>query len=198
MPATGHKAERSCIGCRRALAQDQLVRYVVGPDEKILVDYRHRLPGRGAYTCLDRQCLTAAVKRSQFARAFRRPVAGVSAEELCADLRRQLLDRIVGLLGMARKAGQAISGSSLVLGALGGATPPGIVVIAADTSPAIAEKVAGKAAAVGVPVWKGLDKGTLGHILGKGERSVVAVKDHPLAASLGTEVFRYLHIAGES
>ena len=198
MPPAGRNAERSCIGCRKVLSQGELVRYVVAPDGSIVVDYHQRLPGRGAYTCLDTGCIANAVKRGQFARTFHRPVPPLVADELVGALVRQLREQILGLLGLARKAGQTVSGSNLVLMTLGGEYLPALVLMATDTSPGIAAKVAGKAAAVGVPLWRCFDKELLGQILGKEERSVVAVKVHPLAESLATELFRFTHIAGES
>lgn len=61
---------RSCIGCGARKAQSELTRIVVGPDGGLVVDRKGRLPGRGAYLC-GAGCLTAAVKRKAFGRAFR-------------------------------------------------------------------------------------------------------------------------------
>ncbi len=198
MPATGVHAERSCLGCRKVLSRSSLIRYVVAPDGSVVVDYHQRLPGRGAYTCLDRGCIANAVKRGQFARTFRRPVAPLVANDLIDELTRQIREQILGLLSLARKAGQTISGSNLVLSTLGADNLPALVLMATDTSPGIAGKVSGKATAVGVPHWRCFDKELFGQILGKEERSVVAVKVHPLAESLVTELFRFTHIVGES
>jgi ribosomal protein L7Ae-like RNA K-turn-binding protein len=41
------------------------------------------------------------------------------------------------------------------------------------------------------------DKQILGRVLGKGQRSVVAVADGPLADTIKNEISRYMHIAGE-
>jgi uncharacterized protein len=61
---------RTCIGCGARKAQSELTRVVVGPDGGLVVDRKRRLPGRGAYLC-GAGCLTAAVKRKAFGRAFR-------------------------------------------------------------------------------------------------------------------------------
>ena len=60
---------RSCIGCGAKRLQEELTRLGVGP-EGLVVDWRRRLPGRGAYLC-GVGCLAAAVKRKAFGRAFR-------------------------------------------------------------------------------------------------------------------------------
>jgi predicted RNA-binding protein YlxR (DUF448 family) len=193
----GHVAERSCVACRTARPQGELLRYVLAPDGRLLVDYQKKLPGRGAYTCFDPACIALAGKRGQFARAFRRPVEMPGSEELLADLARQIRQRLLALIALARKAGQVVSGSNLVLSALGSIEPPAIVLIAGDTSAGIAEKVAGKARSLGVPNWTVFDKDAFGQVLGKEERSVVAVKEHPLAGMLIEELTRYSRIAGE-
>lgn len=198
MGTAGHTAKRSCISCRKVLPQGQLVRYVLDPDGALLVDYRQRLPGRGAYTCPDSRCIVEAVRRGQFSRAFRRPLPGVAAGDLQTALAAQLREQVLGLIAMARKAGQVLSGSSQVLGALGGPTAPGLVLLAGDISAGIGDKVSGKAAACGIPWRFCFDKETFGRLLGKEERSVIAVRNHPLADALHRELDRYMLIAGEN
>jgi ribosomal protein L7Ae-like RNA K-turn-binding protein len=164
----------------------------------MLVDYRHKLPGRGAYTCLDRNCIESAVKRRQFDRAFRSSTRGQDAAVLREALQQQIRERILNLLGMARKSANVVSGSSLVMDSLGGRSGLALVLMADDVSAAIGEKVAAKAAMAGIPCFRLFDKGIIGQVLGKGERSVVALKDGPLAESVKTELSRYENIVGES
>ncbi len=61
---------RSCIGCGARKAQSELTRVGVDADGGLVVDRKRKLPGRGAYLC-GAGCLTAAVKRKAFGRAFR-------------------------------------------------------------------------------------------------------------------------------
>lgn len=197
MPESRTKPQRTCLGCRQAVEKDDLVRYVVAPGGEVLVDYRRRLPGRGAYTHVDRECLLAAARRQQFDRAFRGLNRKPEADALLATLADALLERILNLLGMARKSGQVISGSSLVMDSLNSADTA-LVLLAGDISPGIAEKVTGRAARAEIPYQTLFDKGLLGQVLGKGERSVVAVKSGPLADSIKKEMFRYKRIVGES
>jgi predicted RNA-binding protein YlxR (DUF448 family) len=197
LPDSGHKAQRTCLGCRAAVEQDALVRYVLSPEGKVLVDYGRKLPGRGAYTHFNPLCLRAAIKRRQFDRAFRGS-SQVDEKGLLADLRTQVRERLRNLLGMTRKAGQAVSGSSLVLAALESQVPPILVVLAEDISPDIGEKVTRRAAKAQVACFRLFDKDLLGHVLGKGERSVVAFRESPLAASIHKELVRLEQIAGES
>ena len=77
MPASTHGPSRTCIGCRRVRPAAEMVRVAI-------TDGVPRLgpgPGRGAWLC-GRQCLTAAVRRKAFARAWRRPVEPGTIERL--------------------------------------------------------------------------------------------------------------------
>lgn len=197
MSASGHHARRTCLGCRQVQAQEGLVRYVLSPDGELLVDYRHRLPGRGAYTCISSACIREALRRRQFDRAFRRELPAVDDGALLQTLQKQILQRVLNLLGMARKASQTISGSNQVLDSLSVPGRLSVVIMAEDLSAGIAEKVAGRAAMAGVKSARFFDKGTLGDLLGKGERSVVALAPGNLAAAIMTELSRYENIVGE-
>lgn len=197
MAASSHKTERTCLGCRETFNPQQLVRYVVSPQGEVLVDYRKRLPGRGAYTCLKRQCIADAVKKRQFSRAFRGKAEDVSAEALTESLVTEIGSRILSLIGMARKSGCLVSGSNLVLTALSSPDSFRSLILAADISEGIGDKIRSKAGHLGVPCFTFSDKEELGHLLGKEERSVVGIKPGGLANSIIEELSRYKHIAGE-
>lgn len=198
MVTAGHKPQRTCLGCRAELQRDELVRYVALPNGVLTVDYRQRLPGRGAYTCLQRSCLELALKRRQFQRALRHDGLQAELDQLVLELTQQIRARIANLLGMARKSGQVISGSSLVLDQLAGRESLALILAADDMSESIAERVAGKAQFKAVAFYRMFDKELLGQVLGKGERSVVAIKSGPLAETIGIELERFKRIAGES
>jgi predicted RNA-binding protein YlxR (DUF448 family) len=196
--ACGHGPQRTCIGCRKVLDQAMLVRYVLSPHGQVLVDYGRKLPGRGVYTCIDKNCVEEAVKRRQFDRAFKGRNEKPSKELLLGSLAEQIKKRVLNLLGMARKSAVAISGSRAVSAELAGQKVPGLVLLGEDLSPAIAVKISGAAKARKVPHFTLFDKDVLGQVLGKGQRSVVAVLECPLADSIKSEIFRYMHIAGEA
>lgn len=73
--------ERTCVGCRKAVAKSELLR-VVSVDGVITADPRARLAGRGAYLHRDPECLRKAESRRAFQRAFRLTQAPVGIEEL--------------------------------------------------------------------------------------------------------------------
>lgn len=193
----GHKAQRTCLGCREVVERSELLRYALSPDRQVLVDYRGKLPGRGAYTCLKGECLAAAVRKGQFQRTFKGTVEGADVANLLGQLQKQIEERILGLVGMARKAGTVVTGGNMVLAALGQAGQLALVLLAEDISSGVGNKIAGKADVVGVPVYKLFDKTTLGRVLGKDERSSVGLKDGALAEAISAELLRQKEFAGE-
>ncbi len=192
------KPQRTCLGCRQVKDQQDLIRFVCAPDGAILVDYRHRLPGRGAYACPEPECLAQVVRRQQFNRAFRRECAALSAEDLREKIRAELLKRVENLLGIARKSGQSIAGSNAVLAAFDRSGPPAVVVFAEDVSVGIAEKVERKARHHAAECLRLLDKAALGRLSGRSECSVFAILNGALAENILLEWKRYRRTLGEN
>ncbi len=170
------------------------MRYVVSPRGELLVDYQGKLPGRGAYTCFSTSCLRQAVKRGQFRRAFRTELQNGDADELAADLQRQLAERVAGLVGMARKSGAIVVGSNQVLDGLSGREALDLVLRAADMSAGIAGKVESAARKQGAKLFTVFNKQKLGNMLGRDEVSVVGLRKNALADSLELELQRYQQI----
>lgn len=85
-----------------------MLRFVMGPDHGVVPDLRGRLPGRGMWLSARADVLETAVARGAFARAARGTVR--LPPDLPELLRAGLVGRITDLLGLARRAGQAIAG----------------------------------------------------------------------------------------
>lgn len=62
---------RTCIGCRRKDAKTSLIRLALDADGRLQIDFRQKMPGRGAYLCRDMACLEKAWKRKAFMRALK-------------------------------------------------------------------------------------------------------------------------------
>lgn len=189
--------KRTCLGCRKVFPRTDLLRFVLAPQGMLLVDYRGRLPGRGAYTCVDSSCIAEAMRRRQFSRTFKREIIPVADDFIAQELSRQIQERICGLIGMARKAHQLLSGSSLVLDRLSAGAPLAFIIIASDVSDGIGEKVVGRATNRSVRFYRMFEKEFLGRLLGTGQRSVLALVPGSLAAAIRVELERYQRIAGE-
>lgn len=195
MTAKERRAQRTCLACRRVDHQTELLRYVLSPDQHLLVDYRGKLPGRGCYTCISSDCMQAALKRGQFRRALKDDFVAVSYEDLHQALNTQVGERIENLIGMARKAGVAISGSNQVLDQLARDDSLSLVLLAEDVSQGVGAKVEGRCRREGVDVIRMFTKNTMGMMLGRGEVSVMAFRDGSLTESLVLEIKRYQQIA---
>ena len=95
-----------------------MVRFVVGPDNMIVPDIVGRLPGRGIWLSADRNTIKTACAQNLFARAARQAV--VVDDQLAERVESLLVRRCTELLGLARRAGQAIAGFVKVQGWLRG------------------------------------------------------------------------------
>ncbi len=174
-----------------------MIRFVQTPEMEILPDLEKRLPGRGAYTCFDKRCLVAAIEQRQFKRSFKHEVSVMPAEQLVEHVRQLLHSRIIGLIGLANKAGLITGGGSMVSDALKSKKKPGLVIIATDVSEAIGAKIIHAAAAQRVPYRTGVTKDDIGAILGKAPRSAIAVASGGFVAQLVRAVDRYRNFLGE-
>jgi predicted RNA-binding protein YlxR (DUF448 family) len=189
--------QRSCLGCRRSKDKNLLIRFVLTPEMEILPDLESRLPGRGAYICIDKRCLTAAVEQRQFKRSFKHDVSVMPAEQLIEHVRQQLHGRIIGLIGLANKAGLITGGGSMVSDALKSKKKPGLVIVATDVSEAISRKIINAAAANSVTHRTVVTKDDFGAILGKAPRSAIAVASSGFVAQMVKAIDRYRNFLGE-
>jgi len=100
--------ERRCIVTGESQPRGGLIRFVIGPDGAVVPDLAGKLPGRGIWVSADRGAMEQAVKRKLFARAARQPV---QMPEKLVDLVHDLLTRrVIDLISLARKGGQAVGG----------------------------------------------------------------------------------------
>lgn len=105
----GHKPrERKEIVSGELRDPADMLRLAFSPDGQVVADIYGKLPGRGAWIEASRTSVEKAVKSGAFSRAAKRKI---SAPENFADtIEAGLSARVVGLLGMAKRAGQLESG----------------------------------------------------------------------------------------
>ncbi|PWE33545.1 RNA-binding protein [Maritimibacter sp. 55A14] len=113
---TRDEPERRCIATGRTEPASQLIRFVVGPEDMVVPDILGRLPGRGIWVSADRAALETAARKGLFARAARRKVA--VPPDLPVQVETLLARRMIELVAMARKAGDAVAGYEKVKAAL--------------------------------------------------------------------------------
>ncbi|PLX98430.1 MAG: hypothetical protein C0623_12200 [Desulfuromonas sp.] len=189
--------ERTCVTCRKKGEQDQFIRYVAGPEQKVYVDYRDRLPGRGAYTCADRRCVENAVRSNAFDRAFRHKTAEVDPDGILTTIREAINQRILGLLGIARKAGAVASGRSALQSFLE-RNEIRCLVIANDASDRSLNELKASAEVTDCAMARFSSQEELGKILGRDNRNCVGIKDKHFAELIALEISRFQKIAGEN
>ena len=108
--------ERKCIATGESQPKSGLVRFVVGPDQRIVPDILEKLPGRGLWVRSSRNALDKAVNKKLFARAAKQSVT--IPDGLAEEVERQLLHRVIDGISLARKAGRAVAGYEKVKSSL--------------------------------------------------------------------------------
>ncbi len=63
--------ERTCIACRQKRTKNALLRFTI-KDRILAFDPTHKEPGRGAYVCQENSCLTQAIAKHAFNKAFKK------------------------------------------------------------------------------------------------------------------------------
>ena len=178
-PGDGQTAHRRCIASGEVRPREELLRFVVDADGRLIPDIACRLPGRGIWLSPDRDSVKTARARKLFERAARRSLQ--IDDGLDDRIEALLLSRCIELIGLARRAGQAEAGYEKVRAMLRNGR--GAVVLAArDGAEDGREKV--RAAASGLPVIDCLDASELGRAFGR-ERTVhAALSQGALAGKL--------------
>lgn len=100
--------ERKCIATGDTQPKHGLVRFVVGPDATVVPDVLGKLPGRGMWVSADRAAIEKAASKGAFARSAKQKVR--VPEGLVDEVEKQLARRVVDLISLARKSGDAVAG----------------------------------------------------------------------------------------
>ena len=103
---------RMCIVTRESGSPDELIRFVAAPDGTVIADLKRQLPGRGCWVKIDRSLVDKAVAKKSFARALKMDVK--AAADLGETVDKLLMQQLMQMMNMARKAGQFITGASKV------------------------------------------------------------------------------------
>ena len=78
---------RQCLGCREMKPKKELIRVVRSPQGDVSLDFKGKLPGRGAYVCPNSACLQKARKAKALERAFSAPMPDEVWEGLEAQMK---------------------------------------------------------------------------------------------------------------
>jgi predicted RNA-binding protein YlxR (DUF448 family) len=111
-PEGDGKNGRMCIVTRESGSQEELIRFVAAPDGTVVPDLKRQLPGRGCWVKIDRATIDKAVAKRLFSRALKAEVT--TPDDMGARVDRLLSADLTGMMNMARKAGQFVTGSAKV------------------------------------------------------------------------------------
>ncbi|WP_425068871.1 RNA-binding protein [Reyranella sp.] len=159
---------RTCIATGVEGAPETMIRFVVGPEGEVVPDLARRLPGRGMWVRAERAALERAVEKKLFSRAARAPVK--ASADLVDRVERLLLERVLGDLGGARRAGRAVAGFVKVEQMIG-RHQAGLLVVAEDADGDGLQKLR----ATGLPLERLADAAALGGIFGREQAVYVAI-----------------------
>ncbi len=171
--------ERRCVVTGQVRPKAELLRFVVAPDGGVVPDIGARLPGRGIWLCARRDVVNTAVAKRLFARAARR--AATVPADLADRVEGLLARRCLDLLGLARRAGQAVCGFEKVRAEVK-ARRAAVVMEARDAAQDGRGKI--RALAAGLPVVDLFDAAELGAVFGRDAAVHVALARGRLADRL--------------
>lgn len=179
--------DRRCLVSGESTDPDVMVRYVVDPDGVVIPDLAGTLPGRGLWVRADALMVETAVRKGLFAKAAKRSIR--CPDDLAQQTQTLLARQIVDLLGLARRAGQAVSGFEKVRERLKG----GEVVLLLSASDGALDgrrKLSALAEATDVAVIELLTVAELSFALGRENVVHAALAPGGLARRLKTECKR--------
>jgi len=184
---------RTCIVSGDQKPAQEMLRFVVGPDGGLVADLDERLPGRGLWLSGERDMVNTACDKGLFARAARRKV-NVPAD--LADLVEALIvRRSMDFLGLARRAGEVISGFEKVQARLRKKTS-GVLLQAGDGADDGRGKI--KALAPDIALVDVYTAAELGQALGRDNAVHVVMNAGRLAERLIHEAGRLLVFRGRN
>ena len=173
------QSERTCIGCRVPRPKDAVVR-VAAAAGRVVLDYREKLPGRGAYLCPEQGCIRKAFARDALSKAMRMKVQAPDEREFITFLADAIRQKIRSLLTMAAKAGKLAAGYSAVKDSFEKGRVEGVL-YAVDLSDGTREKIVDAARGVSPPEAKLFTRSEMGAMIGRELVGVVAFEDRGLS-----------------
>ena len=180
---------RRCLVTGEVRPKAELIRFVAGPDGRVVPDLAEKLPGRGMWLSPRRDVLHTACARNVFAKAAKMPLRPEPG--LADEVERILARRCVDLLGLARRAGAAVGGFEKVAGRIASGAA-GVLLQACDAADDGRRKLRAMALAkdAAFPIVECFDAGELGQAFGGRLLVHVALDRGPLARRLCAEAAR--------
>jgi predicted RNA-binding protein YlxR (DUF448 family)/ribosomal protein L30E len=165
--ARADERERRDIVSGEIMPEHRLLRFVADPDGVVVPDVAAKLPGRGLWVEASKGAIAKAVEKKLFSRAAKAQV--VATADLPQRAEKALVARMLGDLGIARRAGSLVLGFDNVLRTLESPKPPKVLLEAWDGSADGKRKLyaAAHRLELGCVVIEGLTSAELGLALGR-------------------------------
>ncbi len=100
--------ERKCLATGISGDKSGLIRFVISPDGIVTPDILGKLPGRGMWLSATNHAFSEALKKNPFSRAAK--TTAILPKDLQETVERLLVERVINLISLARKSGEAITG----------------------------------------------------------------------------------------
>ena len=110
-----------CALTGKLLTREKTIRFVIGPDNTVIADLSEELPGEGIRLLGYRGTLEASIRDGSFKELFdKKWLDGdpVISSSFLDKIESQLMDKVLGLIGLARRAGSVLNGFAKVEGSL--------------------------------------------------------------------------------
>lgn len=110
-----------CALTGKLLPREKTIRFVIGPDNTVIADLSEELPGEGIRLLGYRGTLEASIRDGSLTGLFAKerleddPIISASFVD---KIESQLMDKVLGLIGLARRAGSVLNGFAKVEGSL--------------------------------------------------------------------------------
>jgi|YelNatPaOPRAMG01_1025707.scaffolds.fasta_scaffold01331_15 predicted RNA-binding protein YlxR (DUF448 family) len=92
MSKKGHIPIRTCIGCGEKKPKREMIR-IVRQEENIFIDPTGKASGRGAYICVNLDCLDKALKKKALPYALKCSISSEEIENLKINLEKEISKR---------------------------------------------------------------------------------------------------------
>jgi predicted RNA-binding protein YlxR (DUF448 family) len=185
------QSERRCIVSGEVLPKEALLRFVIGPDGRVIPDLDEKLPGRGLWLRARGDMIRLACAKGAFSRAARSEAR--VPNDLAEEVERLLRRRCLELIGLARRSGALVVGFEAVRAFLSEASA-GALLAAADGAADGRGKI--RALAPGVPLVDLFAAHDLGAAVGRDHIVHGAVAEGRLAERIVREAGRLAGVIG--
>jgi predicted RNA-binding protein YlxR (DUF448 family) len=181
---------RRCLATGAVRPKHELIRFVVAPDNVIIPDFTHKLPGRGLWVTATHDAIDDAARKNLFARMAKSPVK--VDPELADNVAQLLHRRCLDLIGFARSAGIAVLGHAQVETAMKSRLLS-LLLVAEDAAANGLDKIG----RVPFAVARAFSRDELGGALGQEQTVYVGFKAHGLTEKLHNELARLEKVTGK-